>query len=154
MAKTFPAPETAIAFSVTGTDKPLPTSNPQLVAMMEDVCARLLEEPGDSLEPAWLSIARAAVLESFKLGMPELSRIAGAAGMTEDELRKQLNRRGLSFRSFVDNLRHGLAMGYVRDPTLTLVDIAFLLGFSEQSAFQRAFKRWTGKTTGRPSDTR
>ena len=45
-------------------------------------------------------------------------------------------------------LRQALALGYVRDPGLSLLDIAYLLGFSEQSAFQRAFKRWTGATPG------
>jgi AraC-like DNA-binding protein len=44
----------------------------------------------------------------------------------------------------VDDRRQALALGYVRDPGLSLLDIAYLLGFSEQSAFQRAFKRWTG----------
>ncbi|WP_367114619.1 helix-turn-helix transcriptional regulator [Aquabacterium sp.] len=56
--------------------------------------------------------------------------------------------RGISFRSFIDELRQALALGYMRDPNLSLVDIAYLLGFSEQSAFQRAFKRWTGQTPG------
>ena len=44
----------------------------------------------------------------------------------------------------VDELRQALALGYVRDPGLSLLDIAYLLGFSEQSAF----KRWTGATPG------
>ena len=48
----------------------------------------------------------------------------------------------------VDDRRQALALGYVRDPGLSLLDIAYLLGFSEQSAFQRAFKRWTGATPG------
>ena len=52
----------------------------------------------------------------------------------------------------VEDLRQALALGYVRDPGLSLLDIAYLLGFSEQSAFQRAFqrafKRWTGATPG------
>ena len=48
----------------------------------------------------------------------------------------------------MDDLRQALALGYVRDPGLSLLDIAYLLGFSEQSAFQRAFKRWTGATPG------
>lgn len=54
----------------------------------------------------------------------------------------------MSFRGFVDELRQALALGYVRDPALNLVDISYLLGFSEQSAFQRAFKRWTAMTPG------
>ena len=48
----------------------------------------------------------------------------------------------------VDDLGQALALGYVRDPGLSLLDIAYLLGFSEQSAFQRAFKRWSGQTPG------
>src|SRR3546814_19522862 len=59
-----------------------------------------------------------------------------------------LARRGTSFRTLVDTLRQQLALTYIADPSLGLAEIAYLLGFSEQSAFQRAFKRWTGKAPG------
>jgi AraC-like DNA-binding protein len=68
--------------------------------------------------------------------------------MSEEQLKEALSARELSFRGFVDNLRQALALGYIRDPQMSLVDIAYLLGFSEQSAFQRAFKRWTGMPPG------
>lgn len=142
----FNAPDTAIAFSASYMDLRLPHANAPLRRVMDDLCAQLLKQLGSSVEPAWLAIARRAVLESFKLGVPEPAAIAAAAGMSESELKDKLTEHGLSFRGFVDELRHALALGYSRDPSLGLVDIAYLLGFSEQSAFNRAFKRWTGMT--------
>lgn len=54
----------------------------------------------------------------------------------------------MTFRQLVEDIRYELALRYLQDPMLTLVDIAYLLGFSEQSAFQRAFKRSAGVTPG------
>lgn len=144
----FDAANTAIGFDPEYINLPLPHANAQLRRIMDDVCARLLKALGNSLEPTWLAMVRQAVLASFSHGMPELPVIASSTGMSEDELKGKLSDRGISFRSLVDNLRQGLARGYVRDPNLSLVDITYLLGFSEQSTFQRAFKRWTGMSPG------
>ncbi len=144
----FGAAETALGIDASYVNLPLPHANPQLRRIMDDLCANLLQKLGNSIEPSWLAIARKAVLESFKNGEPEVAKVAKAAGFTEAKFKEQLSLRGLSFRGFIDDLRHGLAIGYARDPNLGLVDIAYLLGFSEQSAFQRAFKRWTGVTPG------
>lgn len=144
----FGAAETAIAMDMRYMTLPLPQANPQVRRIMEDLCAQLLKQLGDAVEPAWLSTVRRATLEAFRHGMPDIEAVAHAASMAPTDLKDQLATRGLSFRSLVDDLRRALAMGYMRDPTLGLVDIAYLLGFSEQSAFQRAFKRWTGQTPG------
>lgn len=144
----FEADETAIAIDARLASLPLPQANPQLRRVMGDLCAQLVERLGDSLEPRWLSVARRAILDSFEHGAPEIDAIATAAGVSGDELRELLAQRGSSFRALVDELRHALALGYARDPSLSIVDVAYLLGFSEQSAFQRAFKRWTGQTPG------
>lgn len=145
---TFDAPETAIAVDAALIDLPLPHANEQVRRIMDDLCAQLLKQLGNALEPSWLAKARRAVLESFQKGFPDLAEVAKAAELPEQELKVKLMERGLSFRTFIDELRQALAMGYMRDPTLSLVDVAYLLGFSEQSAFQRAFKRWTGQTPG------
>ena len=50
------------------------------------------------------------------------------------------------FMSILDRVRRDLAYKYIRQPELQLAQIAFLLGFSNQSSFNNAFKRWTGKT--------
>lgn len=144
----FGAQETAISMDASYIDLPLPNANPQLRRIMDDLSASLLKQLGSTLEPNWLAIARRTAIDAFQRGLPEIGHITQATGMTEAELKEQLAQRGTSFRSFIDDLRRALAVGYMRDPDLGLVDIAYLLGFSEQSAFQRAFKRWTGTTPG------
>lgn len=144
----FGAKETGLCFSAAYIGLPTPHANPQLRDNMERICADLLRQLGTAQTPPWLAAVRRAVLDAFKLGSPEIGAIARAACLTESQLKAQLAQHGTSFRSVVDELRHALATGYMRDPRLELVDIAYLLGFSEQSAFQRAFKRWTGTTPG------
>lgn len=126
----------------------LPGANPQLKRIMDDLCAQLIKKLGNTLEPAWLAQARQVIIQSFQTGLPEIEIIAQEIHLTEEEFKNLLSEREMSFRGFVDELRYALALGYVRDPALNLVDISYLLGFSEQSAFQRAFKRWTGMTPG------
>lgn len=144
----FGTAESAVAMDTRHSQLPLPNANPQLRRIMDDLRAQLIQQLGSALEPGAWSVARRAVIEAFARGMPEPGPIAQACGLSEDDLKKMLAARGHSFRSFVDELRQALALGYVRDPGLSLLDIAYLLGFSEQSAFQRAFKRWTGATPG------
>jgi AraC-like DNA-binding protein len=55
-------------------------------------------------------------------------------------------RLGLEFKALVDDTRRRFAVEYLKDSENTLTEIAFLLGYSEVSAFSRAFKRWTGIT--------
>lgn len=145
----FGARESAIAFPEWMLDLTLPQANQQVRQTMDALCERLLIRLQSSIEPSWLTDSRAAILRAFENGPPHPQAIASALGTTEIELRARLAERGLSFRALVDDLRRQLALIYIEDPNLALVDIACLLGFSEQSAFQRAFKRWTAKTPGK-----
>ena len=53
---------------------------------------------------------------------------------------------GLTFDAVYDELRRELALRYLADRTMAITEVAYLLGYSEPSAFHRAFKRWTGAT--------
>ena len=55
---------------------------------------------------------------------------------------------GESYRNILDDLRRDLAIGLLSDSTKNLAEIADMLGFSETSAFHRAFKKWTGIRPG------
>jgi AraC-like DNA-binding protein len=79
-------------------------------------------------------------------GNPTLRHIARAVSMSERTLTRHLEGEGTSFRDLLDDLRHRLALRYVRRSELSLSEIAFLLGFSQAAAFHRAFRRWTGQT--------
>jgi AraC-like DNA-binding protein len=61
-------------------------------------------------------------------------------------LQRKLTAEKTSFRKLVQAVRHELAESYLADDSFTLKEISYLLGFSEQSSFSRAFKRWAGLT--------
>jgi AraC-like DNA-binding protein len=77
-------------------------------------------------------------------GKPHAVEVARACGMSERTMHRRLKERGLSFRTLVEDIRHAKARSYLSRPGLSVAEIAFLLGFSESSAFRRAFKSWAG----------
>ncbi|HPA37983.1 MAG TPA: helix-turn-helix transcriptional regulator, partial [Phenylobacterium sp.] len=70
---------------------------------------------------------------------------AKALGMSQATLRRRLSAEDASFEAVLDALRRDMAQAYLSDGRLSVNETAYLLGFSDPSAFSRAFKRWTGK---------
>ncbi len=66
--------------------------------------------------------------------------------MSPRTLQRHLKERGTDFKNLVDDTRRRFALTYLKDRRNSLTEIAFLLGYSDASAFNRAFKRWTGLT--------
>jgi len=85
------------------------------------------------------------VVEALPRGVPTLAGVAGKLGIGERTLARRLAAEGARFRDLVDELRRDMAKNYLADPELSLAQIAYLLGYAEQSAFTSAFRRWTGK---------
>ena len=77
---------------------------------------------------------------------PSLEQAAEVMHISARTLHRRLAERDLQFRAVLDELRCQLARKYLQDQRLQLTEIADLLGYSEQSAFTRAFRRWTGIT--------
>lgn len=86
---------------------------------------------------------RQHVLSELANGVPSLKAVAERTGQNERALQRALARLNLNYQDMVDELRMHLALEYIRND-YSFLDIAMLLGYSEQSAFHRAFKRWTG----------
>ena len=61
-------------------------------------------------------------------------------------LQRRLKEQGMGFKNLIDDTRRRFAINYMKDRNHSLTQIAFLLGYSEVSAFNRAFKRWTDST--------
>jgi len=79
-------------------------------------------------------------------GVPTVSDVAAALGMSGRTLQRRLADEGYAYQHIVDTARRELAERLLRRSDYSLAEIAFLTGFSEQSAFNRAFKRWAGQT--------
>lgn len=79
-------------------------------------------------------------------GCITIEDLAKTMGLSVRNLQRAMQARGYNFQQRLAQVRETLAKQYLQDAALSLTDIAMLLAYSEQSAFQRAFKQWTGKT--------
>jgi len=87
-----------------------------------------------------------ALLEVLPKGNATVSNIARALAMSTRSLARRLKEEGTSYTEVLDGLRRELAMRYVEDETLGVSQIAWLLGYSEVSSFNHAFRRWTSRS--------
>ena len=87
-----------------------------------------------------------AIAQSLSDGVPKMPDVARRLGLSERTLQRRLGDEGLSFQKLVDGARRELAEGLLVQSDYPLAEVAFLTGFSEQSAFNRAFKRWLNTT--------
>lgn len=113
---------------------------------------RLLQSQADSLltslpSPNQFSLnLQQHIVNAVQAGNPSIEAIAEKMGLSVRGLQRELKTQGESFQQKLADVREQLAKEYLRDHNLSLTDIALLLGYSEQSAFQRAFKQWTQLT--------
>jgi AraC-like DNA-binding protein len=142
----FEQPQTAIGFAPALLQRPIRDQNPALKRLLDGHAEQLLaarRQAAQAVGDVWQAVSDALVN-----GVPTLESIAQRLDCSPRSLQRRLAARGQNFKELIDEVRRGLALRYVDDASLSLLDIAFLLGFSEQSGFQRAFKRWTGSTPG------
>jgi AraC-like DNA-binding protein len=91
---------------------------------------------------------RRLLRRSLAQELPSLEDVSHALAMTPQTLRRRLRDEGQGYQAIKDDLRRDVAITYLGQPELTLLDIANRLGFSEASTFHRAFKAWTGVSPG------
>lgn len=140
----FNCPEVAIRYSTALLNKPLKNRDPELLALLEQHANRQLDQLPQE-DPALVEI-RKAIAKSLNEGDPDIEQVSGYLGYSSRTTQRRLQKSGTNFRTELSVVRHELAASYLRDPRLQIVDIAMLLGYSEHSAFTRAFREWTGKT--------
>jgi AraC-like DNA-binding protein len=140
----FEAPCDAVVFRRELLAMPLPSSDPVLAGVLDRHAAELLARlPATD---SFLSNARHAVRQEFQAGDPTMARVARRLGMTLSTLRRRLLDAGTTFRSLRDELRLELAQIYLRDRSLSIQEVAFLLAFRDVSAFYKSFRRSLGTT--------
>jgi len=125
-------------------EREVPAADQQLYQIMKQYLDQVLSEI--PREDAVLSSIRKAVAESMRDGDPKLSRVAKKVSMGPRTLQRRLKEYGSDFKKLVEDTRQRFAVSYLKDRKNSLTEVAFLLGYSEVSAFNRAFKRWTHST--------
>jgi AraC-like DNA-binding protein len=80
--------------------------------------------------------------------VPDFEEVAQQMGVTPATMRRRLHEEGESYQSIKDQLRRDLAISYLSHSSRSVMDIALELGFTERSAFHRAFRKWTGASPG------
>lgn len=95
-----------------------------------------------------VSQVRAAIVRNLAQDSVRLPLIAEELKITQRTLQRKLKEAGFTFQQLLDKTRHTLAEDYLRQDKLSLAEIAFLLGYQEQSSFCHAFKEWTGVNPG------
>ncbi|WP_417670600.1 helix-turn-helix domain-containing protein [Roseibium sp.] len=106
-----------------------------------------LEEQGNVSRHGSPSLRVAdAIAEAMKTGSCTLDDVAQRLAMSPRSVQRALENEGTSFRALTDEIRRSTATRYLRDTSLPIKEIAFLLGFSEMSAFSRAAKSWFGRS--------
>ena len=102
----------------------------------------------DPTDEPWLAELRLQIASRLCDGHPSLPDLSTHIGVSSRTLQRQLAERGLVYRDLVQQARHQLALQYLERTETDLTEIAFLLGYSELSAFAHAFRRWTGRSPG------
>jgi len=125
------------------------------IAGADEALARVLEEHARVLEARlpeaatdFISEVRSSIVATLPDSADE-DHVARALHMSTRTLQRNLSGAGTTFRTVLDDVRSGLAESYLADGRVSIPEVAFLLGFSEQSSFHRAFLRWTGSSPGR-----
>lgn len=138
----FSQPMVELIFPASYKNIPIIQHDPVMREMMDAYAEQLLEEfsQSDSL----LGSVRALIAEALPKGGVALDCIAQELDINPRTLQRRLSEQGQSFKGLLDEVRKGLALTYIAQPFIDLAELAYLLGFSDQSAFQRAFKKWTG----------
>ena len=99
--------------------------------------------------PTVVGQAKALIAQGLSEGKPQMAEVARSLGLSARSFHRRLSGEGISFQGLLEETRRELAEGLLRDPGHSLAEVAFLTGFSEQSAFTRAFRRWLGTTPAR-----
>ncbi|HBB34428.1 MAG TPA: AraC family transcriptional regulator [Cyanobacteria bacterium UBA8803] len=142
----FERPVNEIIFEAALLDRPLLRANPGLCAVLDRYVMELLTKLPQ--QESIVDSVRREIGVGLRGGDPGLEAIAKKLGFAPRTLQRKLKEAGTSHQELLDLMRQELSIHYLQERQMAVCEVAFLLGFSETSAFHRAFKRWTGTTPG------
>jgi len=134
-----------IVFSENVAELPVVSGDPYLNSLLVKLCEEALSERAAARGSLRRDVENAIAL-LLPHGKARADAVAAQLGMSRRTLGRRLASESLTFASVLADLRVDLAKRQLRDGSLGISQIAWLLGYREVSAFTHAFKRWTGRT--------
>ncbi|PRC91143.1 AraC family transcriptional regulator [Solimicrobium silvestre] len=130
-----------LVFNKADLEQQLDGSCPELAQMNDHIATQYLAriDKGDVVTRVIQKI-----IEFLPSGECSREKVADALCMSPATMQRKLSLRDAKFQQLLDDTRKELACSYVQQPSRSMTEITFLLGFTDSSNFTRAFKRWTG----------
>lgn len=132
----------ALLFRPVVLSRPMPARDLRLLAVMQTCLAQLGSDAAD--DDVLLDRMRTAIRTKLPSGYPSFEDVAAELRAPAGAMHRDLQAAGLTYKDMVEDVRRDLALAYLKQRHLPFSEIAMLLGYSELSAFSRAFRRWTG----------
>ena len=142
---TFGADVDEMAFSKSIKELPVVNADPYLNELLIKYCDQAIADRSTKRSSFGLSVENAVAL-LLPHGKAHASEIARKLGVSRRTLARRLASEGLTFAGIVQSLKSDLAKRHLTDQTLSVSEIAWLVGYQDVSAFTHAFKRWTGSS--------
>jgi AraC-like DNA-binding protein len=133
---------TAVIFNRAHLDLPCRSADERLLRVLKGYCDEILRQRSEASDLK--RDIEHLVATQLPSGAITNQRVARELGMSPRTLARRLDSLGTSFGQILDGVRHQLALRYLGEPDARTSQIAYLLGYSEPSAFNHAFRRWTG----------
>jgi AraC-like DNA-binding protein len=141
----FSAAHDALMFRHQDMDAPLATANAAMAALHDRFAGEYLAR---FAQTQVTHKARQALCRMLPHGEPKREQVALSLHLSQRTLQRRLQEERTSFQALLDETRRQLAEQYLGQPRMTLLEIAYLLGFADPSNFFRAFRRWFDVTPG------
>ena len=140
----FGQPRNALHFDAKLLDHPVPTADTALCNLLSDQADRQLQQ----LHPHANIVAQVEgfIRSALPGQVPTLTSAAEQCAMSRATLQRKLAAADTGYQALVDGVRHTLADQLLADPSLSIGEVAFSLGYGDTAAFHHAYKRWTGLT--------
>ena len=146
----FNAPVGTFYFSKETLLEPLPHGTPDVAKATDKIAEQYIE----TLDPHKVaSQVRRLLISLLSSGKADQELVSKRLNRSASTLQRQLADEGLTYREVLESTRRSLAEDYLTDGKHSQAQIAFMLGFSDQSNFSRAFKRWTSLSPKQFQDT-
>jgi AraC-like DNA-binding protein len=134
-----------VRMAATVLDLPLQTAATTLATTLERAMTEIAPPQLEDGDP-FIARVRRAVIEALDERRVDIAAVTERLHVTPRSLQRALKERNTSHRKLLDEIRCARAHQLLQDRGRSVVDVAYALGFSEPSAFFRAFRRWTGGT--------